>query len=171
MKENQVSFREHGVMSRRRRIAMWTSAAVAAAAVSASLLAGLAPASARATSGAIPAQAIGRLHAYALAFARQNGDATPASVLAVKTTLQKALKAVSPDNTVPGSASVTVYLIVMKGEFTVNFPVPKGSREPTGSNLSIMLSPTTFQLIDLGLNNHAPSVSLRRLGPVSTLTR
>ena len=165
-----MSFREHGVMSRRRKIATWTSAAVAAAAISASLLAGLVSPSAQASS-AIPAQVIGRLNAYALAFARQSGDATPASVVAVKTTQQEALQAVSPDNTVPRGARLPVYLIVMKGKFAIHFPVPRGSHEPTGRSLSVMLSATTFQLIDVGLGNHALSTSLHRLGPVFKLTR
>ena len=166
-----MSFREHGVMSRRRRIATWASATMVAAAISASLAAGLSPASAQPFSRAIPAQAIARLNNYALAVARHGGDATPAWILAVKTNQENALKAVSPDNTIPRSGGKAVYLVIMKGKFTVNFPVPAGSREPAGRYLSIMVSATTFQLIDLGLSNQAPHTSLGRLGPVSTLTR
>jgi hypothetical protein len=154
---------------RHRRVATGvTAVCVAAAALSVTLTA-LSPAAGATAGSAIPASAIARLTSAAEAVARQNGDADPASTAAVSTTHARALREATPGDTVPQGAGQTVYLIVMKGKFTANFPMPAGARKPTGTYLSITLNPATFQLMDLGLSYRAPSVSLSRFGPVSIL--
>jgi hypothetical protein len=158
------------VISRHRGIATGVAAAcVAAAALSVSLTSA-SPAGATAGS-VVPASAITQLTSTALAVARQNGDAGPVSAEAVTTTHAKALREATPGDTVPPAGAQTVYLVVMKGRFTANFPVPAGTRKPTGTYLSITLNPTTFQLMDLGLSDHAPPLSLGSFGPVSMLTK
>jgi hypothetical protein len=89
--------------------------------------------------------------------------------MAVTATHADALRAATPGDTITIGASRLVYLVVMKGTFTLNVPVPAGAREPTGSYLAITLDPATLRVLDLGLSDHAPPVPLRRFGPVSRL--
>lgn len=119
-------------------------------------------------SSRIPMSAIARLTAVALRLASLDGDARPTSVTAVVTSHGRALRAATPGDTLPGAAQL-VYLVVMKGNFTLNVPTPPGDPEPTGTYLSITLDPATFQLMDLGLSHNAPPISLRSFGRVSTL--
>ncbi len=161
--------RQHGAISRHRRIVIWASVAMAIVAISSIFSAGLSPASAY-FSTAITKHIIARLGPYALAVARQNGDPRPASARAVKTTQKMALGAVTPSNTVPHASSRPVYLIVMTGNFTVNAG-PPGGRAPTGKYMSIIIDAQTFKAIGLGLSNRPPAISLRRLGEVSVLTQ
>jgi hypothetical protein len=158
------------VISRHRGIATGVAAACIAAAALAVPLTAASPAGATAGS-AVPASAIARLTSTALAVARRNGDAGAVSAEAVTTTRAKALREATPGDTVPQGGGQTVYLVVMKGRFTASFPMPAGTRKPAGTYLSITLSPATFQLMDLGLSSHAPSVSLGSFGPVSMLKK
>jgi hypothetical protein len=160
-----------GSMSGHRKAVIGMLAAgIAAAAVS--LSATMLPPAASAKAGPrIPASAVARLAAIARTVASQNGDAKPTSTLAVTTTQAKALRAAAPGTTIPIGANKPVYLIFMKGSFTANVPTPPGTGRPTGTYLSIMLNPATFQLLELGLSHRAPPVSLRTFGPVSTLAK
>jgi hypothetical protein len=107
-----------------------------------------------------------------LRLARHSGDANPASIWAVSTTRAKALRAATPGDMVPGSASQPAYLVVITGKFKlVDAPVPPGARLPTGRYLAVTVNPATFQVMDLGLSNHNPSVPLRSYGPVSNLMK
>jgi hypothetical protein len=98
-------------------------------------LAALSPAAGATAGSAIPASAITRLTSTALAVARQNGDAGPLSAAAVTTTHAKAPREATPGDTVPQGGGQTVYLVVMKGRFTANFPVPADDEHHQASAL------------------------------------
>jgi hypothetical protein len=118
----------------------------------------------------IPAAAVRQLSTATLRVAKLSGDAKPAWIEAVMTTRAEALRVATPGDTVPGSASQTVYLAVMKGNFTLNdVPTPPHAHAPTGHYLAITFNPATFQGMDLGLSNKASPISLRSLGTVTTL--
>jgi hypothetical protein len=112
-----------------------------------------------------------QLDTIALRVAKLSGDAKPASIEAVMTTRAEALRVATPGDTVPGSAGQTVYLAVMKGNFTLNYAsTPPHAHAPTGHYLAITFNAATFQGMDLGLSNKASPIPLRSLGTVSTLT-
>jgi hypothetical protein len=117
----------------------------------------------------IAASAIPRLSAVALRLARFGGDARPASIMAVAATYARALRDATPGDTVAGAASQPVYLVVMVGKFTLDAPAPRGAHLPNGRYLAVTVNPTTFQIMDLSVNDHAPPVPLRSYGPVSNL--
>lgn len=118
----------------------------------------------------IPPSAASMLSSLMLQEAAIGGDPNPVSITAVMTTRDKALEAATPGDTLPGSASETVYLAVMQGNFTLgNVSVPPGGHAPTGHYLAVTFDPTTFQVLDLGLSDTPPPVSLESLGPVSNL--
>jgi hypothetical protein len=88
----------------------------------------------------------------------------------VATTREKALTVMS--GTIPGSDRQNVYLVVMKGNFTLSrAPRPPRAKAPSGHYLAITFDAVTFQRLDLGLRDQAPSVSLQSIGPVSNLTQ
>ena len=154
---------------RSRRTAVYAAAGIAVAAASA--LATLPSSASPGPGGAIPASAIPALRASMVLLARDDGDAHPASIRAVFTTQNKALRAATPGDLVPGSAGRPVYLVVMTGNFKdTHFPMPPGARIPTGRYLAVTVNPATFHVVDLGLGNHNPPVPLRSYGPVSNLT-
>lgn len=133
------------VVSRHRRTATGAAVACIAAAALSVTLTAVSPAAGATAGSAIPAAAITRLTSTALAVARQNSDAGPLSASAVTTTHARALQEATPGDTVPQGGGQTVYLVVMKGTFTASFPMPAGTRKPTGTYLSITLNPATFQ--------------------------
>lgn len=157
------------VMHQRRATLYASAAGIAVVAVTSVLTATLNAASAT-PRAAIPSSAISALKTNMLRLARQSGDAQPTSINAVATTRAQALRAATPGDTVPGSVSQRVYLVVMTGEFKVDAPTPPGASLPTGRYLAVTVSRSTFQVMDLGLSNHAPPVPLRTYGPVSNLT-
>jgi hypothetical protein len=152
---------------RQRKMALYASAGIAVAAVAALTIL---PSGASVTPDSIPASAIPALRTNMLRLAQHSGDARPASIRAVFTTQDKALRTATPGDTVPGSASRAVYLVVMTGNFKVDAPVPYGARLPTGRYLIVTINPSTFQVMDLGVGNRRPAVSLRTYGQVSDLT-
>jgi len=157
-------------LSRHRRAVRYVSAAVVVAAAVSAPLATLSSAASVTAGSAIPAAAAHRLSTMMLREARLSGDAKPASIMAVTTTRASALKVATPGDTMPGSTGQTVYLVVMKGSFTLNdASVPPGGHAPTGHYLAVTFDTTTFHTLDLGLSDHAPPGSLRSLGPVSNL--
>jgi hypothetical protein len=156
-------------LTRHRRAVRYMSvAAVVAAAVSVPL-ATLSSAASVTAGSAIPAAAAHRLSTMTLQTAKLSGDAKPTSITAVTTTRAKALEVATPGDTIPGSTGQTVFLVVMKGSFTLNAPVPSGAHEPTGHYLAVTFDTNTFQIVDVGLSDKAPPGSLRSLGPVSNL--
>ncbi len=156
---------------RRRRTAVYAAAAGIAVA-GASALTTLPSSASVGPGGAIPASAIPALRTNMFLLARYNGDAHPASIRAVFTTQDKALRTATPGDLIPGSAGRPVYLVVMTGNFKdTHAPVPPGARPPTGQYLAVTVNPATFQVMDLGLGNHKPPVPLRSYGPVSNLMK
>jgi hypothetical protein len=125
---------------------------------------------ARTATSVIPAAAARQLDTITLRVAKMSGDAKPAWIEAVMTTRAEALRVATPGDTIPGSARQTVYLAVMKGNFTLNYVSrPPHSHAPTGHYLAITFNPATFQGMDLGLSNKESPISLRSLGTVSAL--
>jgi hypothetical protein len=122
------------------------------------------------TGSPVPASAISRLTALASRTATDNGDSTPSWVTAVFTTRAKALTSASPDEYIPGSGHVLVFLVTMKGRFmdTDSFG-PPGSAVPTGRYLSLVVDAKTFRVLDYGLSGKPPRVSPASLGPVTVL--
>ncbi len=159
---------------RRRRTVLYASAASAAVAVTLSLVM-LSAGSSGATvapGSPIARAAIPALRTHMLQLARFNGDAHPASVSAVLTTRTRALRAVEPGVTIPGSTRQGVYLVVMTGSFTdTHAPVPPGAKNPSGRYLAVAINPATWQVMDLSLGNHRPAVPLSSIGTVSALVR
>ena len=84
------------------------------------------------------------------------------------TTRAQALTSATPGDSVPGSARVKVFLITMRGRFTVAAG-PPGAKPPTGQYLSLVLDARTFHGLDFGVSPEAPPVSPASLGPVSHL--
>jgi hypothetical protein len=156
---------------RRRRTALFALVAgIAVATVS--VLATLPSSASAGPGGPIPASAIPALRTNMFLLARYNGDAHPASIRAVFTTQDKALRTATPGDLIPGSAGRPVYLVVMTGNFKdTHASVPPGARIPTGRYLAVTINPATFEVMDLGIGNHRPPVPLRNYGPVSDLTR
>ncbi len=120
----------------------------------------------------IPPATISQLTAKALTLATRGGDANPGSMEAVATTRDKGLSVATPGDTVPGSASQNVYLVVIEGNFTLNdAPRPPKAPAPSGNYLAITLNTATLQVMDLGLSNQDPSASLGSLGVVYPLVK
>jgi hypothetical protein len=117
----------------------------------------------------IPATAARRLAAIAFLAAARNGDPSPESIEALATTREQALEATSGGR-IPGSDRQTVYLIVMKGDFTLSrIPRRRHGKALTGHYLTITFDAVTFRRLDLGLGDRAPAISLHSIGPVSNL--
>lgn len=116
----------------------------------------------------VPASAIGRLTTMACRAAAINGHHAPAWITAVVTTRAKALTSATPGDLVPGSAHVKVFLVTMRGRFTVDAG-PSGAKPPTGQYLSLVIDARTFAGLDFGVSPKAPPVPPASLGPVSHL--
>ena len=103
------------------------------------------------------------LHAVAIC----NG-ARPAWIRAVRTTFRKAIAMVSGGNDIADKATGAVYLVLMKGDFTLydGGPAPSCAQAPTGHYFSAVVDAATFVTLEAGLGNHPPPVSLQTLGPV-----
>jgi hypothetical protein len=131
---------------------------------------GSAPARPAVPETAIPATVTGKLDAVALQTATASGDATPTSVQAVATSEGAAVTVATPGDSTPASSSETVYLVVLKGNFTLgNVPVPPGASAPTGHYLTFTVATGSLAILDLGLSNSAPPAALKSIGAVTTL--
>jgi hypothetical protein len=157
-------------VSRHRRLLMVLPAAcIAVAFISLQLTAS--PAKSGTVSSPIPAAAVQHLSSVAEQAAKAGGDAKPAWVQAAMMSRDNALRVATPGDTIPGSQNQVVYLVVMKGNFTLNnAPAPPHAHAPTGHYLTLTFSTATFQIADLGLTDTSPLAALRSLGPASTLT-
>jgi hypothetical protein len=98
--------------------------------------------------------------------------AGPASILAVRTTFRKAVAAAGGGESIADDATDAVYLVLMKGDFTLSTggPVPSCAQAPTGDYYSAIYDAATFVTLQAGLGNSPPTVPLRALGPVLNLT-
>jgi hypothetical protein len=125
--------------------------------------------------GQIPAGVIPRLTAVAYQWAAREGDPSPESVLAVRTTRAAALHLADPADTIPDSGYTPVYLVVESGHFHSTGLEAIRLPGPTPSNLELILSSRNLVVLDYGLgrgSKHRPTVTLtmlQRLGPASAL--
>jgi hypothetical protein len=118
----------------------------------------------------ITAAVAGELDAVARQTATASGDAKPTSMQAVATSESVAVTVATPGDSVPGGAGETVYLVVMKGDFTLgDAPVPPGASAPTGHYLTFTVATGSLRILDLGLSNSAPSAAFQSIGAVTTL--
>jgi hypothetical protein len=79
---------------------------------------------------------------------------------------------VTSSGRVPGLESQSVYLVVMKGNFTLtNARRPRYAKAPSGQYLSFTFDTGTLKRLVLSLSRRAPSVPLQSVGPVSDLMR
>jgi hypothetical protein len=120
---------------------------------------------------ASPAAVARRLRAMALHEVAVCDGARPASIRAVRTTFSKAIATVGGDNDIADNATDAVYLVLMKGDFTLSNggPAPSCGHAPTGHYFSAIFDAATFVTLEAGLGNHPPPVPLHTLGPVSNL--
>lgn len=107
------------------------------------------------------------LHAVAIC-----DGARPAWILAVRTTFSKAMAMAGGGDDIADKATGAVYLVLMKGDFTLysGGPVPSCARAPTGHYFSAIVDAATFVTLEAGLGNRPPPVPLQTLGPVLHLT-
>jgi len=117
----------------------------------------------------VPASAVPRLKAIVKHFAKLNGGHTLTEATAVLTTHRKALTSATPGDFVAGSGGVPVYLVTMRGHFTVDASTPLGGQAPTGRYASLVLDTRSFDGLDMGLHQNPPPVSPESLGPVTDL--
>lgn len=98
-------------------------------------------------------------------------DARPAWILAVRTTYTKAMAMTGGGIEIAGNATDAVYLVLMKGDFTLHNdgPVPSCAHAPTGHYFSAIFDAATFVTIEARLGNRPPPVPLQTLGPVLNL--
>jgi hypothetical protein len=117
-----------------------------------------------------PASAVAGLASIAEQEATINGDANPTSASVVETTHAAALTSATPGDLEPDSASESVYLITMTGNFTgYGFSTAPGVAPPVGSYLSVVVDAGTFSVTDEGISQNPPPVSPSSLGPTMTL--
>ena len=121
---------------------------------------------------ASPATVARRLRAMALRAIASCDGAAPASILAVRTTFSKAMAMVGGGNDIADNATDAVYLVLMKGDFTLydGGPVPSCAHAPTGHYFSAVFDAATFVTLEAGVGNRPPPVPLRTLGLVLNLT-
>jgi hypothetical protein len=127
-------------------------------------------------SGAMsPAAVAGRLAAMALRSVRTCDGGRPAWIHAVRTTFSKAMAIpdVAEGVNVADAATDQVYLVLMKGDFTLfDGAAPRScAHVPTGHYFSALFDAATFVTLEEGLGDHPLSVRLRTLGLVLNLGR
>jgi hypothetical protein len=102
------------------------------------------------------------------------GGAGPAWILAARTTFGKAVAAVGGGDDISDNATDAVYLVLMKGDFTLYNGGPARPtcvpHEPTGHYYEAVYDAATFVTLEAGLGNSPPPVPLQKLGPVLNLT-
>ena len=114
---------------------------------------------------ASPAAVARRLRTMALHAVAMCDGARPAWILAVRTTFSKAMAiAGEGGDDIADKATGAVYLVLMKGDFTLysGGPVPSCAQAPTGHYLSAIVDAATFVTLETGLGNRRPRF---RCGP------
>jgi hypothetical protein len=121
---------------------------------------------------ASPAAVARRLRTMALHAVASCDGARPAWILAVRTTFSKAIAMVAGGDDIADDATDAVYLVLMKGDFTLynGGPVPSCAHAPTGHYFSVIFDAATFVTLEAGLGKGPPPVPLETLGPVVNLT-
>jgi hypothetical protein len=117
---------------------------------------------------ASPAAEARRLRTIALHAVAICDGVRPAWILAVRTTFSKAMAMVGGGNDIADNATDAVYLVLMKGDFTLysGGPVPSCAQAPTGHYFSAIVDAARFVTLEAGLGNRPPPVPLQTLGPV-----
>jgi hypothetical protein len=124
--------------------------------------------------GQIPATVIRRLTVLAYQWAAREGDRSPSSVLAVRTTLAKAMRMADRADTIPDSGDKPVYLVIEKGHFhpTGLLAMPG----PPKPDLELIFGANHLIIDAVGAgygSKLTPTVTfstLQRLGPVTRLS-
>ncbi|MGH3194204.1 MAG: hypothetical protein ACRDPY_48365 [Streptosporangiaceae bacterium] len=93
-------------------------------------------------------------------------------ILAVRTTFSKAMATAGGGDDITDNAADAVYLVLMKGDFTLSSggPLLSYAHAPTGHYFSAIFDAATFVTLEAGLGNHPPPVPLQTLGQVLNLT-
>ena len=103
----------------------------------------------------------------ALQVAKESDEALPDSIKYIETTRQKLDRLPSKLN---NPSNKKVYLVMMKGKFTLNrVPLPVRAKAPSGNNLNLTIDGNTGRVISLGIN-YLPA-DLKQLGEVKDLTQ
>ncbi|AFZ13559.1 hypothetical protein Cri9333_2704 [Crinalium epipsammum PCC 9333] len=103
----------------------------------------------------------------ALQVAKESDDALPDSITYIETTRQK-LDGLPSNLNNPSTNKV--YLVMMKGKFTLNrVPLPVRAKLPSGNNLNLTVDGNTGQVVSLGIND-LPA-DLKQLGEIKNLTQ
>jgi hypothetical protein len=119
-----------------------------------------------------PAAAARQLRAKALHAVTICDGARPAWIRAVRTTFHKTIAMVGGGNDIADKATDAVYLVLMKGDFTLDSggPLPSCAQAPTGHYFSAIVDAATFVTLEAGVGNRPPPVRLQTLGSVLHLT-
>ncbi len=119
----------------------------------------------------LPRSAVRRLTALADRAVKVNGNHPVQWATAVMTTRAKALTSATPGDTEPDGGATVVYLVTIKGHFVCGLcSGPPGSRAPTGTYMSLVITARNFRgESDFGLSHRPPPVSPASLGPVTYL--
>jgi hypothetical protein len=109
------------------------------------------------------------LHAVAIC-----DGARPAWIRAVRTTFSKAMAMVGGGNDTADNPADAVYLVLMKGYFTLDSgapaPPPCVPHGPTGHYFWAVVDAATFVPLEKSVGDRPPPVPLQALGPVLNLT-
>jgi hypothetical protein len=125
------------------------------------------------SAAAFPAAAAARLRTMALHAVTICGGARPAWILAVRTTFSKAMAVAGGGDDIADNATDAVYLVLMKGDFTLDTGAsapPCAPYGPAGHYFSAIVDAATFVTFEVGVGNRPPLVPLQTLGPVLDLT-
>ena len=126
------------------------------------------------SAAASPAVAAGRLRTMALHAVAVCDGVRPAWIRAVRTTFSKAMAVVGGGDDIADNATDAVYLVLMKGYFTLDSggpaPPPCVPHGPTGHYFSAVVDAAPFVTLEDGVGDRPPPVPLQTLGPVLNLT-
>lgn len=113
-----------------------------------------------------------RLHAMALRSVASCLGARPDWILAVRTTFSKATAIAGEAAITADKATAAVYLVLMKGDFTLydGGPVPSCAHAPTGHYFCAIIDAATFLTLDSSLRRRPPLVPLQTFGTVLHLS-
>jgi hypothetical protein len=123
-------------------------------------------------SGAASSAAVARrLRGMALHAVTTCGGAGPSWILAVRTTFGTAMAAVGGGGDVADKAGAPVYLVLMKGEFTLRSggPAVSCAHAPAGHYFSAVVDAATFVTLEASVGNRPLAAAPQTLGAVLNL--
>jgi hypothetical protein len=119
---------------------------------------------------AVPPNSGERIRTLELGLAHLGGDAKPAWIMAVTTTLPQAVR--DAPQARPGRDSPPlVYLVVMKGSFAFSTVSTLGVNVTSGHYMAVIYAPVTITPLGMSITSRVPAIPLGRLGPVLNLLR